>query len=162
MNFAYFVQPTQKIPNDVPEYCTSYYLTYPRFNQTINGNLAECFLAMYIVAKSPDGSLAEGRVQLGLWASSHFAKLYEIEDGRGWAYGGWIPSLPLVLVRGTEWSGYIATKGFTEEGQVSIQGPFPLGSASNLRGVYKVVSALRELLGWTLWGTSRFSCLADE
>lgn len=101
-------------------------------------------IAVSIETKTPSGKYDEALAQLGIWGAAHLARLSRLVPA-----GTRLPTLPLVLVSGTEWNLYFISLDALA-GKNKTFGYFRLGDTASLLGAYRPLHGIRLLADWAL------------
>lgn len=99
-------------------------------------------IAVSIETKTPSGKYDEAVAQLAIWGAAHLARLNRLVPP-----GTSLPTLPLVLVSGTEWNLYFISLDVSAN-KNKIFGSFCLGDTKSLLGVYRLLQSARLLADW--------------
>ncbi|KAH6628747.1 hypothetical protein F5144DRAFT_580029 [Chaetomium tenue] len=133
-------------------------------NQTDYTPLTRSPVAVAIGTKALalDASMEEGRVQFAVWTAAWHRRMEALGIGnRGQTP---LPTLPLILTMGHEWTLYFACDRGTT---IEILRAMDIGSTNDLEGVYKLLDVLRLLADWIddvfyQWAVSAFIPRVDE
>ena len=99
-------------------------------------------LAILIETKTADGNTIEGHTQLSTWISAQY-QMYRRLAPQAKAY----PALPLLFIKGHDWSLYIAEPA-TSLKHVDIWHELRFGSTHTVRDIYKILAGLKRLVQW--------------
>ncbi|KAH8669438.1 hypothetical protein BGZ61DRAFT_315944, partial [Ilyonectria robusta] len=96
-------------------------------------------IAISIETKTPDGSGQEAKTQVSVWAAAYMARLRALSGTSKSAMALGV-TLPLVTVRGGEWSVLFAKD---QVDGIDLIEMFVVGNTSCIVGCYKVIALLR-------------------
>lgn len=105
-------------------------------------------IAISIETKPTNGSIDEGMTQLAVWSSAYMSRLKELSttSDKAAAGVGIGVTLPLLLVRGSQWSLMMAVDQVREMKLLDFG---VIGNTSTLVGCYKMVAQLRCFAEWS-------------
>ena len=97
-----------------------------------------------IETKRQDVDGENGKIQLGMWAMTHFRRLQQLSK----LSFEELSILPQVIVQGHDWRLKIAS--VTQKGDVILHGDIPIGNTRNVLGIYTLMAVLRYLCQWAV------------
>ncbi|KAL8905673.1 MAG: hypothetical protein Q9207_002487 [Kuettlingeria erythrocarpa] len=122
-------------------------VAYQTVNQTDATHVSQTPIAISGEVKRAGGDEAESFVQLGTWATAHYAHLQILLENSANTDAA-LPALPLLQVIGDRWRLIIAEMKL-DEGQIILHSDIELGSSKDILGIYQIIASIRRLAKWT-------------
>ncbi|KAK0704275.1 hypothetical protein B0T21DRAFT_268787, partial [Apiosordaria backusii] len=114
-------------------------------NQTLYPPLMERPIGISIETKA-DGANEVGRVQLAIWTAAWHERMMALMAAAGKLYANTrLITMPLLLIVEHSWVlSFVCDRG----DRLEVVGDVTLGETADLKGLYTIVAALRELADW--------------